>query len=219
MSSTLLKLPGQIAESALSVLGIRSGTEEPPHTSRELGDGVEIRRYFERIAAETTVDDSEEGARSAGFRRLAGYIFGGNDGKAKIAMTAPVAQQSAAGTKIAMTAPVSQAAGADGDWVIRFFMPSTWTLATLPTPDDDRVRLVTVAPETVAVLRFTGNRNAAAVASHVERLRNTLRAYGFDAIGDATAWFYDPPWTLPFLRRNEVVIPVTADSPGSPPTA
>ena len=208
MLSSLVKLPRQVVESALSVVGIRSGTEEPQHTTRALGDGVEIRRYATRIAAETTVAAGEESARNAGFRRLAGYIFGANHGQTTIAMTAPVAQQRAEGAKIAMTAPVAQSAGSDGDWVIRFFMPSKWTMAELPVPDDDRVRLVTVAPETVAALRFSGDRSPRAVADKTEKLRNTLRAYGFEATGDANAWFYDPPWTLPFLRRNEVVIPV-----------
>lgn len=218
MLSTLLKLPRQVAESAASVIGVRSGTEEPPHTSRDLGDGVDIRHYSERIAAETTVNDTEEGARNAGFRRLAGYIFGANHGSTRIAMTAPVSQRRSEGTTIAMTAPVSQSAGSDGDWVIRFYMPARWTMAELPSPDDDRVRLVTVPPETVAVLKFSGSRDAQAVATHVEQLQNTLRAYGFEATGDATAWFYDPPWTLPFLRRNEVAIPVTEGSPDSPPS-
>lgn len=200
MLTSLVKVPRQIVESALLVFGVRAGTEEPPHTVQKLGDGVEIRRYETRIAAETTVTDDEESARSAGFRRLAGYIFGGNQGTAK-----------PAGTNIAMTAPVAQSAGSGGDWVIRFYMPSKWTMAELPVPDDDRVRLVSVPRETVAVLRFSGNRDGKAVADRTERLQNTLRAYGFDAIGDPTAWFYDPPWTLPFLRRNEVAIPVNAN--------
>lgn len=210
MLSSLVTVPRRIAESALSIVGIRSGTEEPPHTVQKLGDGVEIRRYETRIAAETTVTDDEEGARNAGFRRIAGYIFGANHGTSKIAMTAPVAQQKTKGTKIAMTAPVAQSAGPGDDWVIRFFMPSTWTMGELPTPNDDRVRLVSVPPETVAVLRFNGNRDAKAVAERTEQLQNTLHAYGFDAIGDPTAWFYDPPWTLAFLRRNEVAIPVNS---------
>jgi hypothetical protein len=202
MITKLLGLPRQIGATALSVLGVRSGTEEPPHSVRKLGGGVEIRTYRARIAAETTVADTEEGARSAGFRRLAGYLFGGNHHDAKIAMTAPVAQS----------------AGSGDDWVIRFFMPSTWTMDELPSPDDDRVRLVDVPPETLAVLKFSGDRGAKAVASHAERLRNTLCAYGFETEGDVMAWFYDAPWTLPFLRRNEVAIALTADSPGSPPT-
>lgn len=203
MISTLLKLPLQIGETALSVLGVRVGTEEPAHTSRSLADGIEIRTYHRRVAAETIVADTEEGARNAGFRRLAGYIFGGNH----------------QGTKIAMTAPVAQSAGHDGDWVIRFFMPSSYDGDDLPVPDDDRVELVEVPAETVAVLRFSGDRSSRAVAEHARQLRNTLRAYGFDTDGEVVAWFYDPPWTLPFLRRNEVAVAVTADSPDSPPTS
>lgn len=194
MIAKLLRLPIQIGESALSILGLRLGTEEPPHTVEKLGDGVEIRTYAKRIAAETTVADTEEGARNAGFRRLAGYIFGGNP----------------ADTRIAMTAPVAQSAGSSDDWVIRFFMPSAWTMGDLPSPSDDRVRLVDVPAEKVAVLRFTGDRDARAVASQTKKLRNTLRAYGFDADGKSVAWFYDPPWTLPFLRRNEVAVALTA---------
>ena len=109
-----------------------------------------------------------------------------------------------------MTAPVAQSTGPEGDWVIRFYMPSKWAMAELPSPDDARVRLVSVPPETVAVLRFSGDRAAEAVADRTEQLQNTLRTYGFDAIGAPTAWFYDPPWTLPFRRRNEVAIPVKA---------
>lgn len=198
----LLEVPRQIAESALSVLGVRIGTEEPPHTVEELGDGVEIRRYGPRIAAETTVTAGEEAARSAGFRRLAGYIFGSNRGEAKIAMTAPVAQ-----------APDPQ-----GDWVIRFYMPAKWAMDQLPAPDDARVRLAAVPAQTVAVSRFTGDRSAKAVAARTKQIRKTLHAYGFDATGEAVAWFYDPPWTLPFRRRNEVAIALTADRPDSPPT-
>jgi hypothetical protein len=203
MLTTLFEVPRQIAESALLVFGVRMGTEEPTHTVQKLGDGVEIREYQPRIAAETTVTAGEEAARNTGFRRLAGYIFGSNQRDAKIAMTAPVAQAPDSG----------------GDWTIRFYMPSRWAMGELPSPDDDRVRLVSVPAETVAVLRFTGDRGPKAVAARTEQVRNTLREYGFETTGEATAWFYDPPWTLPFLRRNEVAIALTtAGSPGSPPT-
>ncbi|MCV7015502.1 SOUL family heme-binding protein [Mycolicibacterium madagascariense] len=200
--TALLEVPRQVAESALSVFGVRTGTEEPPYTATPLGDGVEIREYRERIAAETTVTAGEDAARSTGFRRLAGYIFGSNRGSAKIAMTAPVAQ----------------APDPKGDWVIRFYMPSKWAMGELPTPNDDRVRLVTVPAETVAVLRFSGDRSAQAVAERTEQIRKVLRDKGFDATGEAVAWFYDPPWTLPFLRRNEVAIALTAAPRDSPRT-
>ncbi|CAN5749964.1 hypothetical protein BH09ACT7_BH09ACT7_31960 [soil metagenome] len=93
-----------------SIVGVRGGTEEPTYTRSALADGVEIRHYGPRIAAQTTIFDSDEAdpqaALSAGFRRLAGYIFGKNHRNTKIAMTAPVSQQP--GEQIAMTAPVSQ---------------------------------------------------------------------------------------------------------------
>ncbi len=206
------EVAGQIAESVLSIVGIRVGTEEPSHTSEKLGDNVEFRRYGPRIAAETTVAANEDAARNEGFRRLARYIFGGNHGSDGIAMTAPVAQ-SKAGQKIAMTAPVAQAAEpaeVGEGWVIRFFMPSKWTMETLPAPDDARVRLIEVPAETFVVLTFSGDRGPDAVATRTAELEEALRAYGFEAIGDPCAWFYDPPWTLPFRRRNEIAIPVSA---------
>ncbi|RDH76405.1 heme-binding protein [Mycolicibacterium moriokaense] len=207
----LTQIPVQVAESALSLVGIRVGTEEPHYVGTDLGDGVEMRRYGPRIAAETTVSADEESARSVGFRRLAGYIFGANHRDQKISMTAPVAQQSRrGGDSIAMTAPVAQSRTTDNRWVIRFFMPSKWSMDTLPTPDDDDVTLVEVPGETVAVLRFSGDRGPAAVARQADRLLSVLRDTGVDVAGEPVAWFYDPPWTLPFRRRNEIAIAVNA---------
>ena len=204
----LIDIPGQVAESLLSIVGIRVGTEEPHYLSTKLTDEVEIRRYGPRIAAETTVGGDEDRARNIGFRRLAGYIFGGNHRDETIAMTAPVGQQSS--DAIAMTAPVAQSRTADDQWVIRFFMPSKWSMDTLPEPDDDKVRLVPVAGETVAVLQFSGDRSPQAVTERVDKLREILLDNDIEAVGDPVAWFYDPPWTLPFRRRNEVAIPVVS---------
>jgi hypothetical protein len=187
----LLELPRQAVESALSIVGVRVGTEEPQFSATRLTDRVQIRRYGTRIAAETVVTGDEEGARSVGFRRLAGYIFGGNQRDESIAMTAPVVQSSAAGRSI-----------------IRFFMPSTWSLASLPAPHDDTVRLVEVPAETFAVLRFSGDRSSEAVAAHSRELLETLQVNDIHPAGPAVAWFYDPPWTLPFRRRNEVAVPI-----------
>lgn len=206
----LIDIPGQVAESILSIVGIRVGTEEPHYLATKLTDGVEIRRYGPRIAAETAVAADDERARNIGFRRLAGYIFGGNHRGETISMTAPVSQQR--GDTIAMTAPVAQARNTEGESMIRFFMPSKWTMETLPTPDDEHVQLVEVPAETYAVLRFTGDRSPAAVAARTEELRKVLRDNDVEPVGEPVAWFFDPPWTLPFRRRNEIAIPV------APPT-
>ena len=210
MLNRIVKLAGQIGESTLSVVGIRS-VEEPHHIRRELTDNVEIRRYGPRIAAETTVEGDRQRALTTGFRRLAGYIFGGNHRDAEIAMTAPVVQQPSSGEggeDIAMTAPVSQTGGVEEGWTVRFYMPSKWSMETLPAPDNDDVRLVPVPPETVAVLRFSGDRGPQAVADHTDQLLKTLRDNDIKPTGQAVAWFYDPPWTLPFRRRNEIAVAI-----------
>ena len=202
----LLDIPGQVAESLLSIVGIRMGTEEPHYIATKLTDRAEIRRYGPRIAAETTVNADDERARNIGFRRLAGYIFGANHRAETIAMTAPVSQQS--GDRIAMTAPVAQTRGDENTSVIRFFMPSKWTMETLPEPNDEQVKLVEIPSETYAVLRFTGDRSPTAVAARTTELLAVLREHDIEVTGEPTAWFFDPPWTLPFRRRNEIAIPV-----------
>lgn len=189
-----------------SVIGVRDGTEEPRHEIIDRRGSVEIRRYGPRLAAETTVSGAATAARNEGFRRLAGYIFGANRGAAKIAMTAPVAQDPA---RLAMTAPVGAAPGAAGGWTIRFFMPADRTLATLPLPEDPRVTLVELPGETVAVLRYAGLPSADAAARQRAALLAALTRGPWQATGEPGDWFYDPPWTLPPLRRNEAVVAVT----------
>jgi hypothetical protein len=204
MLNKITEVLGQVAEAGGSIVGIRSGTEEPSFTIDRHVGGVEIRNYGPRVAAQTTIEADEEAARNEGFRRLARYIFGGNTAKTKIAMTAPVAQKQS--EKIAMTAPVATARGAAGEWVIRFFMPSEHSLESLPVPNDERVQLVGVPAETVAVLRYSGTATLDAIASHTDQLLKTLRDNGFTTDGEPFSWFYDPPWTIPFRRRNEVAV-------------
>jgi hypothetical protein len=208
MPFRILALASGLALGACSVIGIRSGTEEPAYTVVARAGPVEIRTYGPRIAAETTVDAPEEAARSAGFRRLAGYIFGANTTKAKIAMTAPVATE--ASQTIDMTAPVAEARDAAGRWVIRFYMPHQWTMDTLPVPDNPAVHLVPVPPETIAVLGFSGSYGPETIKQRQQDLLRRLADMPWKATGGPMAWFYDPPWTLPWLRRNEVAVPVVA---------
>ncbi len=196
-----------------SLVGIRGGTEQPGHTVVErIGDCVEVRRYGPRLAAQVTVPRAAEGeGRGDAFRILADYIFGENAPQKEIAMTAPV-EVDAEGTEIAMTAPVETAvAGGEGESEslrMRFFLPPKWTMETVPKPTDDRVKLVELPARTLAVRRFTGSRDAGAVARETQALRAALDGTDWRPTGEAVAWFYDPPWTIPFLRRNEVAVPV-----------
>jgi hypothetical protein len=202
----VISLFSGLALAACSVVGIRSGTEEPAYTVvQTIGPSLEIRQYGPRLAADTVVQGDEIAARSEGFRRIAGYIFGANQGAAKIDMTAPVA--TAPSETIAMTAPVAQARTPDG-WRVRFFMPSQYTLQTLPRPNDPRVQIVTVPPETYAVYRYSGSIAPENVAQAHAALTRLLRGTGYVASGDILNWFYDPPWTLPPLRRNEAAVVV-----------
>ena len=195
---------------ACSVVGVRSGTEEPGYRVLAQTGPAEIREYGPRIAAETTVTGDEVAARSAGFRRLAGFIFGDNTTKGSIAMTAPVAQAAnrPANETIAMTAPVAQDRTPAGEWTIRFFMPAHYTLDSLPRPNDPAVRIVPVPPQTFAVLRFSGSIGPDAVARRQAELTQALAGTAWRVTGPPLAWFYDPPWTIPFLRRNEAAVPV-----------
>jgi len=178
--------------------------EEPKFTVSLRDGAFEIRDYLAAVAAEVMVTGDQKTAASRGFRLLAGYIFGGNTRHQSIAMTAPVAQQRA-GERIAMTAPVTQTPS-DGAWVVRFTMPGGYSLETLPEPNDPRVTLRNVAPARFAVVRFSGVARDTNVAAKTAELTAFAKAHHLHTIGPASLAQYNPPWTLWFMRRNEVMI-------------
>ncbi len=180
--------------------------EEPKYTSVLQDGAFSVREYPALTVAEVTVPGGQWRAANAGFRLLAGYIFGGNARRQGIAMTAPVTQAQA-GETIPMTAPVTQTQG-DAGWVVRFIMPAGATPESLPVPNDGRVRLAVVPAGRVAVVRFSGWALSGAVAARTGALREWMARRGLVARGAATLAQYDPPWTLWFLRRNEVMVPV-----------
>ena len=182
-------------------------TNEPPFTVHFAQGDFELRDYPALAVAEVSVGGERKEAASKGFRLLAGYIFGGNTRKQSIAMTAPVTQQTAISEKIAMTAPVIQSGGG-GNWVIRFIMPEGATLESLPRPNDPKVQLRMLAPERVAVVRFSGLARGEAIASNTTALQGFIAAHQLQATGAPVLAQYNPPWTLWFLRRNEVLIEV-----------
>ena len=182
--------------------------EEPKFEIRLRDGAFEIRDYPALTAAEVVVSGSRDQASNDGFRLLAGYIFGGNTRRQSIAMTAPVVQAPRAGQSIAMTAPVVQTGG-PGGWTVRFIMPSAYSLATLPTPNDRRVRLVTLPAARLAVIRFSGLARPEDVTKKTAELNASIAAHRLRAIGPASLARYDPPWTPWFMRRNEVTIPIS----------
>ena len=184
-------------ESFLSLLGIRSGLEQPPYTVvSTIGHDIEIRQYGPRVAVETTAQGND-------FKRLFDYIAGANSRKQTISMTAPVEQR---GGKLAP--PVK---GEAAPATMRFFLPKK-AAADPPKPNDGSVRVVDVPAQTLAVIRFSGTLDRVQSARYARILEEELARHDRKAEGEPFLLGYDPPFTLPFLRRNEVA---TAVAPGS----
>lgn len=196
-----------------SVVGIQSDLEQPPYkVVASLSIDIEVRQYADRLAVEATVTaDDADGARNAAFRLLFDYISGANQGNAEIAMTVPV-ETTSAFQRIEMTTPVESQLGEAGAMTVRFFLPRRFTPESAPKPADDRLRLVLIPEQRLAVLTFSGSRDQQKVSERVEQLRATLKARDLNPGISARAFFYDPPWTLPWFRRNEVAIDVRTDS-------
>lgn len=194
----------------VSIGGEAMATEEPKYkVSRQHGE-LEVRDYPALTFAEVTVDGERGAAANAGFRLLAAYIFGGNTRRLRIAMTAPVVQARPTGESIPMTAPVLQT-GSAGRWIIRFVMPSSYTLATLPTPNDPRVRLLDRPATRFAVLKFSGLARDPSVQRKIAELTAWVDDQHLRTVGEPSLARYDPPWIPWFLRRNEVMIALEVD--------
>lgn len=195
--------------SACSVFGVRSSYEQAPYTVVDrLGEAIEVRRYPPQVVAEAVVSASDEkSGRGKAFRLLFDYISGANTGQAKVAMTTPVETTQA--EKIAMTVPVESQAPAAGQYAMRFFLPAAYTLDTAPRPTDSNVQILEVPERTLAVLQFTGSTGRENVARHRSQLERAIENSRWHPAGEPTALFYAPPWTVPFLRRNEVAAPVS----------
>jgi len=183
--------------------------EEPSFTTRLAAPDFEVRDYAATIVAEVTVRGDPWSARFEGFGPLADYIFANERPGEKIAMTAPVTQ--APREKIAMTAPVTQqAVGSAEEWVIGFTMPASYSMATLPPPVDPDVKLVEVPARAMAVLSFTGLATVGDMQAAEARLLQEVTRASLRTKGDVVFAFYDPPWILPFFRRNEAMVEVVS---------
>jgi len=190
----------------LLIPSLTMATEEPKYTVAKKDGDIEIRLYEPFIVAETVVDTTDlEEASNEGFRRLAGFIFGGNKVQRKIAMTSPVTTEQS--QKIAMTAPVETERGASSVR-IAFTMPSEFTMEALPLPNDSRVTLRQVPARKLAVIRFSGRWTEANFREHTGQLTAWIQKEGMKVTGAPIIARYNPPFLPSFLRRNEVMIPV-----------
>ena len=196
---------GIILIGAVAAGPIMSNVEAPNYDVVTVENNIEIRQYAPMIVAEVQIDGKREDSIGEGFRLLADYIFGNNIAKQDIAMTAPVQQQE--GNKIAMTAPVQQQKEG-GTWQISFVMPSEYSMDTLPKPVNDLVKLKKIPAKQFVVIRFSGTKSDANVEEHEEKLMKYVQSKNILVIGSPKYAFYNPPWTLPFMRRNEVMIEI-----------
>jgi len=177
-------------------------TERAPFSVERRASGLEIRQYRSYVVAQTEVVGPMESAGNEGFRRLAGYIFGGNGTGQRIAMTAPVAM-----------APLPQdvlLTPQGTGFLVQFMMPSGLTQASLPLPKDGRVTFAEVPARRVAALAYRGNWSEARYQAHLEKLRAALATEGLKATGVPVWARYDPPFMPTFMRTNEILVEVQA---------
>ena len=169
--------------------------EEPSYETLRVYGGFEVRKYSKSVQARLLTPGSGWGGSSGGFRRIAGYIFGGNRSNQRIAMTAPV-----------------QMWDGDRGSMMSFTMPSEYEIGDLPTPIDPNVKLVEVGEYVVAVHPFSGFSRTAKARRLMERLQSMIEEEGLVALGNPILAVYDNPGTtLPFMRRNEIHLPIEWD--------
>ena len=184
-------------------------TDEPKFTLVLKEDKFEIREYAPKIIAQVKVYGDFDDASSKGFKILADYIFGNNesiDGNSRIEMTAPV-EMEAVSQKIDMTTPVLTE-GKNNTWVISFIMPDNFTLATLPKPNNKEIKIVSLPREKYAVIVFSGLIRESSYQEKENLLNKFIKEKNLKTSGEIKIARYNPPWTLPFFRRNELMIKV-----------
>lgn len=184
--------------------------EEATYTVVDSDSNFEIRDYAPHVLAETVVEGNLEDAGDTAFNRLFRYISGANRSREKIAMTAPVSQQPK-GEKIKMTAPVGQQPAEEG-WAVSFMMPSSYTLETLPEPEDPDITLRQVPARQMAAVRYSGFWSEKGYLQNKLELESWINERGLSIAGDPVWARYNPPFTPWFMRRNEILIPVAADA-------
>ncbi|MBC61768.1 MAG: heme-binding protein [Zetaproteobacteria bacterium] len=194
-----------VSQASCSIFGVRT-VEEVAFEVKKKDEEKEIRYYNDRVVAETVVTGSYKDSQRQAFRILANYIFGKNTKKEKIAMTAPV-EHKKENEKISMTAPVMQKK--DGKaWALEFSMPSKFKrIEDLPKPLDKRVKLKRKPGGYYAAISYSWWANEKKNQNKTNLLLKWLeKQTDFDVILPPSYAGYNPPWTIPFLRRHEIII-------------
>jgi hypothetical protein len=170
---------------------VMSNVENPEYTIIVSHDQIELRDYNEFIVAQVLVKEDFKTARSVGFKFLAHYIFGDNIEHLKIAMTAPVMEQKQ-----------------ENAWNIKFMMPSIYSLNELPKPLNNKIKLLEIPQKIFVVIRFSGLASDSNIARNLAKLKDFISEQNLEPLSNEIYAFYNPPWTLPSLRRNEIMIEI-----------
>lgn len=184
-------------------------TEEPEFTVLFQEENLEIREYEPRIIAHVKANGDFDDASSKGFKMLADFIFGNNtinNSSKKISMTAPVSA-SISSKKISMTAPVI-AENNNNEWSIAFVMPKEFTMETLPVPNNQNIEITALPKEKFAVVVFSGLVRESSYNKKVNLLNEFIKKKKLTPLSSIQIARYNPPWTLPFFRRNELMVKI-----------
>lgn len=184
-------------------------TEEPNFELIYFDENLEIREYEAKIMAQVRVEGDFEDASSKGFKTLADFIFGNNihpEGSKKIAMTAPV-EMSSQGDLFDIEEPLIEK-GLNNNWLVNFIMPASYSLQDLPKPNNNDVSIIEIPKETYAVVVFSGLVRADSYNEKVKLLNEFILMQKLEPIGAIKIARYNPPWTLPFFRRNELMVKI-----------
>ena len=164
--------------------------ETPKYTVLKKYDEFEIRQYDTMIIAQTILPSSSYDASSSmGFRRVASYIFGGNDKNESISMTAPVFMEMGDNTKMA------------------FVMPKNYKLEALPKPDSEEVQLIVIEPKKYAVIKFSGYASDEKIKEKSQELQNLISREKLTKVGTFQYLGYNPPWKV-IGRKNEIAVEI-----------
>lgn len=194
----------QILGSAINTFGIRTGESPKYEVVHEDGE-LEIRRYPAFLCARTFAGGDYAASSETGFKRLASFMSGHNSGNVRLYPPDSLAQSNLRGESIAMTTPVFQAPG-EGGWTMAFILPRKYTFGTAPKPLDPKIELEQVPPQTMAILRYSGNVDEDRIQRKFRELRGWVQSIGWRSISEPLAAQYDPPFTISFLKRNEVLV-------------
>ena len=216
-----LKLPAFLLTLSVLWMGNAMAIEEPTFQVLVSDGSFEIRQYAPMLIAETLVEGDMDEASSKGFRLIADFIFGNNQVsdsqlKSKIAMTAPVTAEPQS-SKISMTAPVTLEPTSAAmtmqtakQWRISFVMPSQYTMENIPKPKNSAVRLKEIPGKYFAVQTYSGFNTLARVQRKTDETVAWAGKRSLKMIGTPQISRYDPPWTLPIFRRNEIMVEISA---------